>query len=278
MKDYVVGKVVIITGAGSGIGRAVAKQLAARKAKLVVSDIQETRLDAVCAELRAAGGEVVGMVADAASQADTRALVQCAVDRFGRLDVFIPNAGTMPLAPFSAHAKAVDAWARCIDINLKGAVYAIDAAYDQMIAQGGGQFIFSSSIYSSYPVLGGAVYQATKKGLEYISDGLRQESFGKLKTTVVQISGLADTNLGESIMDADGAWGLFGCQVDEWKRRLQESADGTVPPECSDPDNIQNRFCTSDYTADAFVYAIDQPMGMQISYITPRGTNEPYLL
>lgn len=278
MKDYVAGKVIIITGAGSGIGAKVAEKLAARNAKLIISDINEARLNVVAQAITSAGGTVIPLLCDAASYEDNQLLVKTAVSNFGRLDVFIPNAGIMPLAPFSSHAKALDSWIKCIDINLKGAIYAIDTAYDQMVAQGGGQFIFSSSIYSNYPVLGGAVYQATKKGLEYIADGLRQESYGKLKTTVVQISGLADTNLGEGIVDSEGSWGLFGCEVDEWKRRSVLMQNGTVPPECMDPENIQNYFCTSDVTADTFVYCIDQPMGMQISYITPRGTNEPYLL
>ena len=161
-KNYVEGKVIIITGASSGFGKLTAKRAAEMGGKIVLAARSEEKLKETVAEIKAAGGEASYIVTDVAKKDDVFAMAKFAVDTYGRIDVLVNNAGTMPLAFFSEHEQALDKWEQCIDISIKGTIFGISAVYDQMIKQGQGQVINVSSIYANFPVAGAGVYQVAK--------------------------------------------------------------------------------------------------------------------
>jgi NADP-dependent 3-hydroxy acid dehydrogenase YdfG len=193
MDDFVKGKVIFVTGAASGFGRLVAEMLGLRGARVVVADIDEPGARAVAEGIRSAGGEAAHRRTDVTDRADTVGLAAYAVETFSAIDVLVNNAGIMPLAFFSDHGAAAEAWDRCIDVNLKGVLHGIIAVYDQMIAQGKGQVINISSIYGNVPVVGSAVYSATKAAVNVISESLRAESQGRIKVTIVRPTGVPGT-------------------------------------------------------------------------------------
>ena len=139
--NYITNKVVLITGAASGFGRLTAMKAAGLGAKVVCLDLNAGALDELVGEIVAHGGIAISMVSDVREVEQMRAGVSAAVDQFGRVDVLVNNAGTMPLAFISDHAAALDAWNKCIDINFKGVMNGTVAVYDQMIKQGAGLLI-----------------------------------------------------------------------------------------------------------------------------------------
>jgi NADP-dependent 3-hydroxy acid dehydrogenase YdfG len=191
-KNYVEGKVIIITGASSGFGKLTAKRAA---------EMGEEKLKETVAEIKAAGGEASYIVTDVAKKDDVFAMAKFAVDTYGRIDVLVNNAGTMPLAFFSEHEQALDKWEQCIDISIKGTIFGISAVYDQMIKQGQGQVINVSSIYANFPVAGAGVYQVAKMGVQYLAESLRSECQGKIKVTTIKPTGFMKTNLSSSVVD-----------------------------------------------------------------------------
>jgi len=114
-------KVVVITGASSGIGESTAKLLAQQGAKVVLGARRSNRIDAVVKEISATGGKAIGLATDVTKRAEVEALIKRAIDGFGRVDVLINNAGIMPIAPIEA--LKVDEWDRQIDVNIKGLLY-----------------------------------------------------------------------------------------------------------------------------------------------------------
>ena len=175
MSEHVAGKSIVVTGAGSGFGKLVCERLAALGAKVACADLDLTTAEAAAAGIRAAGGTARAFRADVSSIAEMRTLAESTVDAFGAIDVMVNNAGIMPLAFYADHAAALDAWHRCIDVNLKGVLNGIVAVYDQMIAQGRGHVVNLSSIYGNFPVVGAAVYGATKAAVNFPSESLRVE-------------------------------------------------------------------------------------------------------
>jgi len=153
MTNHVEGKVILITGAAGGFGRLVAQKTAALGARVVVSDVDPKGIEETVVSIGEAGGEAEGCLADVTDRAAMKGLAARAVERFGAIDVIVNNAGVMPLAFFSDHAAAAEAWDRCIDINLKGVLHGISAVYDQMIGQRRGHVVNVSSIYGNYPVV-----------------------------------------------------------------------------------------------------------------------------
>jgi NADP-dependent 3-hydroxy acid dehydrogenase YdfG len=126
-------KVVVITGASSGIGESTAKLLAQQGAKVVLGARRKERIDAVVKEISAAGDKAIGFPVDVTKRAEVEALVKGAVDSFGRVDVMVNNAGIMPIAPMAA--LKVDEWDRMIDVNLKGLLYGLAAVLPIMLKQ-----------------------------------------------------------------------------------------------------------------------------------------------
>ena len=166
-------KVVIITGASSGIGEATAKELASKGAKLVLSARREDRLKKLQEEIQNNGGQAIYKVTDVTSRKQMEELAEYALNEFGKIDVLINNAGIMPQA-FLAENK-VDEWDQMIDVNIKGVLYAIATIVLSMRERKSGHVINLSSVagHNIYP--GGTVYCGTKFAVKAISEGLRQE-------------------------------------------------------------------------------------------------------
>ena len=173
MTDNITGKVLIITGASSGMGAATARDLAAMGAKVVLGARRADRLDALVKEITDAGGEAVAVPTDVTKREDVQKLVDTAKEKYGRVDVVFNNAGLMPLSPLAS--LRIDEWDQMIDVNLKGTLYGIAAALPYMKDQKSGHIINVSSVYGHITVATGAVYCATKHGVRAISEGLRQE-------------------------------------------------------------------------------------------------------
>jgi NADP-dependent 3-hydroxy acid dehydrogenase YdfG len=280
MNNYVKGKVVVITGAGSngGFGRITAEKLALMGAKVVISDINDEGIRDAVAAIKEKGGEVAGKRADVTKYEDNVELVKFAVDTYGQLDVFIANAGIMPNAGWASHEKAIEAWDACIDINLKGTVHGIGACYDIMIEQEtGGHFIGISSIFANFPTLGSGVYAATKIGVRYLVTSLRQEAVGKIKTTIINPTGVR-TPLYDTIVDNKNSYGLIGWNLSEIAERYKLAQEGKQDPRFNDINSILNEDIAPGDIADSIVYAINQPLGLVISEITVRSSNELRIL
>lgn len=191
-------KVIVLTGAGSGIGRASAKLLAARGAKLVLGGRREAQLAAVAGEIERAGGLAFYRQTDVTRRADLDSLVALACDRFGWLDVLVNNAGIGPISRFDA--LKVDDWDAMIDVNIKGVLYGIAAALPVFQRQGSGHIVtvVSTAGLKILPTMG--VYAATKNAVRTIMEALRQEAGPSLRVTEVS-PGMVATDFAESITD-----------------------------------------------------------------------------
>ncbi|MFE5810409.1 SDR family oxidoreductase [Streptomyces sp. NPDC056491] len=191
-------RAVAITGASSGIGEETARRLAADGHRLFLGARRTERLDALSREINEAGGTAAFRRLDVTDAADVRAFVAAAREQYGRLDVMVNNAGVMPLSPLDA--LKVDEWDRMIDVNVRGVLHGIAAALPVMRAQGGGHFVNVASVgaYEVSPTA--AVYCATKFAVRAISEGLRQESDGSVRVTLVS-PGVTESELAEGISD-----------------------------------------------------------------------------
>lgn len=194
-------KVVLITGASSGIGAATARALAAAGAKLMIGARRADRLEALAAEIRAAGGTVAWRRLDVTDRADCLAFAEAALAEFGRIDVMVNNAGIMPLSPMAA--LKVEEWDRMIDVNIRGVLYGIAAVLPVMTGQGAGQIVNVASIGGLYVVPTAAVYCASKYAVRAISDGLRQEN-DRIRVTCVY-PGVVESELADAITDPAAA-------------------------------------------------------------------------
>ena len=189
MTNHVEGKSIVITGGGGGFGKLVADKAAALGASVTLGDIDGAAAEAVATAITASGGKAQAVATDVTDLAQCQKLVGAAVDAHGRIDAMINNAGIMPLAFFSDHEAAYPAWQRCIDINIKGVLNGMIAAYDPMIRQGRGQVINISSIYGNFPVTGAAVYGASKAAVNFLSESFRVEARGKVKVHLSKARG-----------------------------------------------------------------------------------------
>ena len=201
MNASIAGKVVVITGASSGIGEVTAKHLASAGALVSLGARRKSRLDALAGEIRAAGGKAHVHVTDVTRRADVEALVHGAREEFGRIDVIVNNAGIMPLSPFER--LKVDDWDRMIDINVKGVLYGIAAVLPIMKQQKSGHIINVSSVAGHKVRPGNSVYAATKHAVRVLSEGLRMEvkAYG-IRTTIISPGAVA-TELADSVTEPD---------------------------------------------------------------------------
>ena len=167
-------KVVIITGASSGIGEATANLLAEQGAKIILAARREDRLKTIADNINAKGGEVVYRVTDVTKPEDNTALVELAKSAFGRLDAIFLNAGLMPNSPLSA--LETDNWNKMIDVNIKGVLNGIAAVLPTFEAQKSGHIITTSSVAGLKAYAGCAVYCGTKWAVRAIMESLRIES------------------------------------------------------------------------------------------------------
>ena len=190
-------KVILITGASSGIGEATARLLAAQGHHLVIGARRTDRLAALADEFQASGGSVRYRALDVTSLKDMNAFAGFAMDAFGRIEVIVNNAGVMPLSPLAA--LKVEEWNRMIDVNIRGVLHGMAAVLPRMQTQGYGQVINMSSIGGLAVSPTAAVYCATKFAVRAISDGLRQES-DRIRVTVI-CPGVVESELADAISD-----------------------------------------------------------------------------
>jgi NADP-dependent 3-hydroxy acid dehydrogenase YdfG len=204
MTKGIEGKVVVITGASSGLGEAAARHLAERGAKLVLGARRIDRLNAIARELSLNDDAVAAT--DVTKPQQVRALVDQAVQSHGRIDVMLNNAGLMPHSPLER--GKIEDWDRMIDVNIKGVLYGIAAALPHMKAQKSGHIINVSSVAGHLVRPGSAVYAATKHAVRVISEGLRQEVKPyNIRSTIISPGAVA-TELPESITEPDVAAGI----------------------------------------------------------------------
>ncbi|MFJ9458550.1 SDR family oxidoreductase [Kitasatospora sp. NPDC101447] len=236
------GKVVAITGASSGIGEATARLLAADGHRVFLGARRTDRLDTVAREITEGGGTAAFRRLDVTDAADVEAFVAAARERFGRLDVMVNNAGVMPLSPLAA--LRTDEWDRMIDVNVRGVLHGIAAALPLMRAQGGGHFVNIASVgaYEVSPTA--AVYCATKFAVRAISEGLRQESTGDIRVTLVS-PGVTESELADGIGDPVA-------------RKAMEAYRAVALP--------------AGAIARAIAYAVSQPSGVDVNEIVVRPT------
>lgn len=194
--ENVAGKIVVITGASSGLGAETARHLVDAGAKVALGARRRDRLDDLVKEL----GEdnASAFTVDVTDREQVEAFVAHAKEKWGRVDVMLHNAGLMPLSPFGMNRH--EEWDQCIDVNLKGVLYGVGAVLPIMQDQKSGQNIFVSSVAGHVVMPGGGVYCATKFGIRAIGESLRQEvkEYGNLRTTILS-PGAVDTELPASV-------------------------------------------------------------------------------
>ena len=247
MSNNIEGKVVVITGASSGLGEATARMLSAQGAIVVLGARRVERIEALAKKLSAAGGQALALRTDVTRAADVQRLVDAAVEKFGRVDVLVNNAGLMPSSPLER--LKIDDWDRMIDVNIKGVLYGIAAALPHMKAQKGGHIVNVSSVAGHKVRAGTAVYSATKHAVRVLTEGLRQEVKPyDIRTTIISPGAVA-TELPDSITEADVQAGV---------KAFYEIA---IP---------------ADSFARAVVYALSQPDDVDINEILFRPTKQEY--
>ena len=194
-------KVILVTGASGGIGEAIARDLAAAGAKILLGARRVDRIDAVAADIRARGGTAEARELDVTDRQAVMDFAGTAFELWGRIDVLVNNAGIMPLSPLSA--GKLDEWERMVDVNIKGVLWGIGAVLPVMERQGSGQIINIGSIGALHVVPTAAVYCATKFAVRAISEGLRQESTA-IRVTCVN-PGVVESDLASTITHAQTA-------------------------------------------------------------------------
>lgn len=238
-------KVIVLTGASSGIGEATARHLARQGHHLYLGARRLERLTALQAELRAESGRVEVMAVDVTRLDDVQAIVAQAHAAHGRVDVLINNAGVMPLSPLAA--LKVEEWNHTLDVNVRGVLHGIAAVLPGMQAQGRGHIVNIASIgaYAVSPTA--AVYCASKFAVRAISDGLRQET-DAIRVTVVS-PGVVESELADHITDETA------------RAAMREFRRIALLPQA---------------VAQAIAYAIAQPDGVDVSELIVRPTASPY--
>ncbi len=236
-------KVVLITGASSGIGEATARHLAARGAHVVLGARRTDRLETIAAEIRCAGGSAIYRALDVTDPAAMEAFVVFAVETHGRVDVIVNNAGLMPLSPLAA--LKVDEWNRMVDVNIKGVLNGIAAGLPRMKAQGSGHFINVSSVAGHRVMPTGAVYSATKFAVRALSEGLRAEN-DDIRVTIIS-PGATESELADTISH------------DETRTMIDRFRELAIP---------------ADAIARSIAYAIEQPDDVDVNEIVIRPTRQ----
>ncbi len=277
--NYIEDRVYAVTGAGGGFGRLTTLEILKMGGKVaIMGHHEENTMETLKLGEEIADGNIVAVVGDAGNYDDVKKFVAQAVEKFGELDVFIANAGTMPLAPWKAHEKALEAWDRCLNTNLRGTMYGIAATYDQFIKQGRGHFVSISSIYGNFPVYGSGVYQATKIAVRYLVNSLRVESQGKIKTTIVNPTGVPATGLSGTVVEREGAKGICGQNWDKYLEMLESMQKGEVSDELLNSENVKYFNLEPQELVWGIMHALNQPWGVSVSDISMRASGELYIL
>jgi NADP-dependent 3-hydroxy acid dehydrogenase YdfG len=242
------GKVVVITGASSGLGEATARHLSALGARVALGARRIDRLQSLAGELTSHGGRALAMATDVTDRHQLSRLVDTAVQTFGRVDVMMNNAGLMPQSLLAS--LKIDEWDRMVDVNIKGVLYGIAAALPHMTRQKSGHFVNVSSVAGHKVRAGSTVYSATKHAVRVISEGLRQEvkPYG-IRTTIIS-PGAVDTELPDTITDPEVAVAM--------RKFYDEIA------------------ISADAFAHAVAYALSQPEDVDVNEILFRPTRQEY--
>lgn len=233
-------KIILVTGASSGIGEAVAQRLASAGHQVVVGARREDRLQDLARRVRDAGGSIEVRRLDVTDRADVAAFVDTAVASHGRVDVLVNNAGVMPLSRLDA--LLVEQWDRMIDVNIRGLLHGIAAVLPHFERQGSGHVITVASVGAHEVVPTGAVYCATKFAAWAIAEGLRQEADPSIRVTTVS-PGVVESELAESITDPTAA------------AAMRDYRAAAIPP---------------DAIARAIAYAIDEPAEVDVNEVIVR--------
>jgi NADP-dependent 3-hydroxy acid dehydrogenase YdfG len=243
-------KVIIITGASSGIGEASARLLAAKGAKVVLGARREDKLRRIAEEIRATGGHAAVQALDVTKQEDNDRIVELALEEFGRLDVTFLNAGLMPLSPLSA--LKTDDWHRMVDVNVKGVLNGVAAVLPTFLKQRSGHVIATSSVAGLKAYPGAAVYGGTKWFVRDFMEVLRMESAmeGSNIRTAALYPAAIDTELLATIREKDTLAQMQG---------------------------LYDRFgIAPERIANVVAFAIDQPEDTTINEFTVGPANQPW--
>lgn len=278
-KNYIDGNVYAVTGATSGFGKEVALEILKMGGKVVINGRREEAVNAVLEEAATLGkaDNIAAVTGDVSDYATSVNMVKLATEKFGKLDAFVANAGTMPLATFHHHAEALPAWEKCIDINLKGNLYGICASYDQFKAQGYGHFLTVSSIHGNFPTAGGGVYAATKVGIRYMAHALMNECHGLVKVSVIRPTGVSGTGLMATVVNGEGSDGIFGNNRARTIANRGALANGERP-EFGDPEDIGYIGLKAEELVWGIMFALNQPRGVNVGDVTMHATNEDHIL
>jgi NADP-dependent 3-hydroxy acid dehydrogenase YdfG len=247
MAANIEGKVVVITGASSGLGESTARFLAANGAKVVLGARRKDRIDALVKEINANGGSALGFKTDVTKRGDVDALVKGAMDKHGRIDVIVNNSGIMSISPMSA--VKVEEWDRMIDVNIKGLLYGVAAVLPIMQKQKQGHIINIASVVG-FKVFapGGSVYSATKFAVRALTEGLRVETRAdNIRCTIISPGAVA-TELTEG-------------NSEEAREGMRELYKIAIPAES---------------IARAIAYAIEQPAQVEIDEVVIRPTAQEF--
>ena len=246
MNSNIKGKIVVITGASSGLGEAAARMLSAEGATVVLGARRSERIQALADELTAKGGTALPITTDVTNRDEVKRLVDTAVEKFGRVDVILNNAGLMQQSPLER--LKVDEWENMIDINIKGVLFGVAAALPHMQRQKSGHIINVSSVAGHKVTPAGTIYCATKHAVRVISEGLRQEVKPyNIRTTIIS-PGAVDTELPSHITDPDS------------KSGIQDFYKGHAIP--------------ADSFARTIIFAMSQPDDVDINEILFRPTSQ----
>jgi NADP-dependent 3-hydroxy acid dehydrogenase YdfG len=238
------GKVIVITGASSGLGEATARHLSALGAAVALGARRADRIETLALEIKERGGKALAVTTDVTKREQVQKLVDAAVQEWGRVDVILNNAGIMPLSPLER--LNVEEWDQMIDVNLKGVLWGIAAVLPHMKQQKSGHIINVSSVAGHVLFGGSAVYSATKFGVRALSEGLRQEVKPyNIRTTIIS-PGAVKTELLEHISEKD----------------IQQA----------NKDYVGNVGVTPDAFARLIAFAISQPEDVDINEILFRPT------
>ncbi|WP_424245204.1 hypothetical protein Dip510_000260 [Elusimicrobium posterum] len=240
-------KVVVITGASSGIGEATAKKLAKEGAIVVLAARREDKMQKIVTDIEAAGGKASYYKVDITKKEEVKNMVKDAAAKYGTVDVIVNNAGIMPVAPLNL--LKVEEWDSMIDVNIKGVLYGIAAAFPIFEKSGKGHFINLSSIAGFKLAPGNIVYCATKHAVTAISEGLRMESVGKFRVT----------NISPGYVQSE----LMYCSSDP------ASKEATIA-------GYKKYEISAERIADAIAYAISQPEDTGVNEITVRPLTQDF--
>jgi NADP-dependent 3-hydroxy acid dehydrogenase YdfG len=247
-RSNIADKVVVITGASSGLGESTARLLAASGAKVVLGARRKERINALVKEITAKSGSAIGFQIDVTNRGDVEALVKGAMDKYDRIDVIVNNAGIMPIAPMAA--LKVEEWDQMIDLNIKGLLYGVAAVLPIMQKQKQGHIINMSSVFGIKVFAPGAtVYCATKSAVRALTEGLRMELHTQnIRCTMISPGAVA-TELPESSSE------------EETRKNLREFYKMAIP---------------ADSIARAIAYAIEQPAEVEVDEIVIRPTAQDF--